>query len=62
MTKKLTTWQRLARIAYKYDISTQGYNEIELSKTLKRNRNITPEDKQRVEGIMKEWLRNGNRG
>lgn len=61
MLKKLTPWQQLARIAYKYKMPTRGYDVTEIGAALLRNPHVSEEDKKRVDDILKEWLRNGNR-
>ncbi len=59
--KKLTPWQRLARIAYKYKMRTHGYDAPEIAETIIHNRKVSDEDKQQVKEIMDEWAKVGNR-
>lgn len=61
MPKKLTPWQRLTRIAYKYRIRTRGLDVPEIASALLRNRNVTDGDKKHIETILKEWLESNNR-
>lgn len=56
----LTPWQRLARIAYKYDISIHGLDVPEIERLLVRNRKVSDDDKRRVKEIMEEWARTEN--
>ena len=56
----LTHWQRLARIAYKYDISIHGLDVPEIGRLLIRNRKVSDEDKQNIKKIMDEWARTEN--
>lgn len=57
---KLTSWQRLARIAFKYNIRTHGYDVPEIAANILRHKDVTASDKRRVEKITEEWVRAGN--
>lgn len=58
--RKLTPWQRLARIAYKYKVQTHGYDAPEISEQLLRNSKVSDDDKQQIKEIMEEWSRTEN--
>lgn len=61
MATKLTSWQRLDRIAYKYKARTHGYNVRDIADALLRSHKVSVDDKQRVKEIMEEWAKSENR-